>query len=76
VQRFAQRVREDFATIAGNRPVTLSAGIAFAAPAEPLADALRRADAALYAAKQGGRDRIAIADPPHAPGLAGGGRSD
>jgi diguanylate cyclase (GGDEF)-like protein len=61
VQRFAQRVREDFATIAGNRPVTLSAGIAFAAPEEPMGDALRRADEALYAAKQGGRDRIAIA---------------
>jgi diguanylate cyclase (GGDEF)-like protein len=62
VQRFAQRVREDFGTIAGNRPVTLSAGIAFAAPGETLGDALRRADAALYAAKQAGRDRIVIAD--------------
>jgi diguanylate cyclase (GGDEF)-like protein len=61
VQGFAQRVREDFATIAGNRPVTLSAGIAFAAPGEALGEALRRADDALYAAKQGGRDRIAIA---------------
>jgi diguanylate cyclase (GGDEF)-like protein len=74
VQRFAQRVREDFATIAGNRPVTLSAGIAFASPAEPLGEALRRADDALYAAKQGGRDRIAIAavDAPGAPARAGG----
>jgi diguanylate cyclase (GGDEF)-like protein len=61
VQRFAQRVREDFASIAGNRAITLSAGIAFAAPGEPLGEALRRADAALYAAKQAGRDRIAIA---------------
>lgn len=61
VERFAQRVREDFATLAGTRPVTLSAGIAFAGPAEPLAEALRRADAALYAAKQAGRDRIVIA---------------
>jgi diguanylate cyclase (GGDEF)-like protein len=57
VQRFAQRVREDFASIAGNRAITLSAGIAFAAPGEPLGEALRRADAALYAAKQAGRDR-------------------
>ena len=62
VQRFAQRVREDFATIAGTEPVTLSAGIAFAGPDEPLGEALRRADAALYAAKQAGRDRIAIAE--------------
>lgn len=61
VQRFAQRVREDFASLAGNRAITLSAGIAFAAPEEPLGEALRRADAALYAAKQAGRDRIAIA---------------
>lgn len=61
VQRFAQRVREDFAGVAGNREITLSAGIAFAAPDEPLGEALRRADAALYTAKQAGRDRIAIA---------------
>jgi diguanylate cyclase (GGDEF)-like protein len=64
VQRFAQRVREDFATIAGERPVTLSAGVAFAAAGEPIADALHRADDALYAAKQAGRDRIAISGPP------------
>lgn len=70
VQRFAQRVREDFASVAGDRAITLSAGIAFAAPAEPLKDAMRRADAALYSAKQAGRDRIAIAveDPVAAPG--------
>jgi diguanylate cyclase (GGDEF)-like protein len=71
VQRFAQRVREDFASIAGNRQVTLSAGIAFAAPGEPLGEALRRADDALYAAKLGGRDRIAIADVPDAFGAPG-----
>ena len=70
VQRFAQRVREDFATVAGNRAITLSAGIAFAAPGESLGDALQRADTALYAAKQAGRDRIAIAgdDPAAGPG--------
>lgn len=62
VQRFAQRVRGDFATFAGDRPVTLSAGIAFAAPGEAAGDALRRADEALYAAKQAGRDRIVIAE--------------
>lgn len=64
VQRFAQRVREDFAAIAGERTITLSAGVAFALPAEPIAEALRRADDALYAAKQAGRDRVAISDPP------------
>jgi diguanylate cyclase (GGDEF)-like protein len=68
VQRFAPRVREDFAGIAGDRAITLSAGIAFAAPDEPLEDAMRRADAALYAAKQAGRDRIKIADDDPATG--------
>ena len=70
VQRFAQRVREDFATVAGNRAITLSAGIAFAAPGESLGDALQRADTALSAAQQAGRDRIAIAgdDPAAGPG--------
>jgi GGDEF domain-containing protein len=68
-------VREDFAGIAGDRAITLSAGIAFAAPDEPLEDAMRRADAALYAAKQAGRDRIAIAcgdDDVVAPDAPGG----
>ena len=73
VQRFAQRVREDFAGVAGDLAITLSAGIAFAAPTEPLKDAMRRADAALYSAKQAGRDRIAIAaDDPVAPTGAAG----
>jgi diguanylate cyclase (GGDEF)-like protein len=74
VQRFAQRVREDFASVAGERTITLSAGIAFAAPDEPMGEALRRADAALYTAKQAGRDRIAIAcdDAAAAPDAPGG----
>jgi diguanylate cyclase (GGDEF)-like protein len=69
VQRFAQRVREDFSGLADDRALTLSAGIAFAGPDEPLKDAMRRADAALYSAKQAGRDRIAIAgeDSPARP---------
>jgi diguanylate cyclase (GGDEF)-like protein len=69
VQRFAQRVREDFSGLADDRALTLSAGIAFAGPDEPLKDAMRRADAALYSAKQAGRDRIAIAgeDSPAPP---------
>jgi len=40
---------------------TLSAGIAFALPGEALADCMRRADDALYAAKEAGRDRIVMA---------------
>lgn len=61
VERFAQRVRADFALVNAKYGCTLSAGIAFAAPGEPLTECMRRADAALYAAKEAGRDRIAIA---------------
>jgi len=39
-------------------PVTLSLGVAQYRPHEPLADLVARADAALYAAKQGGRNRV------------------
>lgn len=42
--------------------VTVSVGIAFAPEGEPLAALLERADRALYAAKQAGRNRIAFAD--------------
>ncbi len=38
--------------------VTISAGVAIAAPDEPAAAVLRRADQALYAAKRAGRDRV------------------
>lgn len=42
--------------------VTVSVGIAGIQPSETLAEAMRRADLALYTAKQQGRDRICIAD--------------
>lgn len=61
VERFAERVRADFAEANAERRITLSAGIAFVLPAESLAESMRRADAALYAAKEAGRDRIMIA---------------
>ncbi len=42
-------------------PVTVSIGIAaLAQPPDTRADPLRRADVALYAAKHGGRDRVAV----------------
>jgi diguanylate cyclase (GGDEF)-like protein len=64
VERFAQRVREDFAHATSELGCTLSAGIAYASRGEELAASLRRADRALYAAKEGGRDRIAVAPAP------------
>ena len=65
---FAESIRLSFATM----PVeglpeklrfTASFGVAELDPGEPVADALRRADRALYDAKEGGRDRIATAPP-------------
>jgi diguanylate cyclase (GGDEF)-like protein len=42
--------------------LTASAGVASVAAGEPLADTLRRADGALYAAKQAGRNRVMSAE--------------
>ncbi|MBN1171543.1 MAG: diguanylate cyclase [Micromonosporaceae bacterium] len=51
-----------FATTAGLLPITVSVGLAFPGQArEGLFDLLRIADEALYAAKRGGRDRVAVA---------------
>jgi diguanylate cyclase len=44
-----------------DRRVTFSAGIALRSQAEPSDDWLRRADRALYAAKEGGRDGVFVA---------------
>jgi diguanylate cyclase (GGDEF)-like protein len=47
--------------------LTLSAGIALSRPGENLSAPLNRADAALYMAKQQGRDRLALEKPLAAP---------
>ena len=44
-------------------PVTLSVGLAYRGPGETAAGVLAAADAALYAAKSGGRDRVNAAPP-------------
>lgn len=45
-----------------DRSVTASFGVAQLRPGEPLSDALRRADVALYRAKTSGRDRVSVWD--------------
>ena len=58
----AERLREAVArqvrTPDGSAPVTLSAGVAIADVGEPWETLYRRADAHLYAAKRGGKNRV------------------
>lgn len=49
--------------LATPEPLTASVGVAFLEPAESGADVVRRADAALYAAKSAGRNVVTLADP-------------
>ncbi|KPK59668.1 MAG: hypothetical protein AMJ59_09885 [Gammaproteobacteria bacterium SG8_31] len=59
----AERLREATAEkeFRGSVRITLSAGVAEYVAGESVADTLRRADEALYFAKQSGRDRVACA---------------
>jgi diguanylate cyclase (GGDEF)-like protein len=61
----AERIRTGAITAGFNAPdggpLTVSVGIAVRAPNERAEDLLRRADEALYTAKDGGRNRVAIA---------------
>lgn len=59
-------------TDAGPVAVTISVGVARLGPERDLDEALIRADAALYRAKDTGRDRVAVDDPTAGPaGLEG-----
>jgi len=48
----------------GAHHVTISIGVAFAAPGEGSAGVMARADERLYSAKAGGRDRVVAGDDP------------
>jgi GGDEF domain-containing protein len=70
----AETLRTGFAAlpVAGLPPFvrcTASFGVAERMDGESLSGLRRRADAALYAAKRDGRDRVAIADDPHADAM-------
>ncbi|MFO1399179.1 MAG: diguanylate cyclase [Burkholderiales bacterium] len=65
-RRIAERIRAALAAsvIAPAGEVTASFGVAQAAPDEDLAGWLNRADAAMYAAKRSGRNKVLPALPP------------
>lgn len=67
--RVAERLRKAFAkggveSSCGEVRFTVSLGVAQVAPGEDLASLMRRADAALYEAKETGRNRVCLAKPP------------
>lgn len=54
-------LRQRVCRIGGPRPVTISAGVASWHPSESMDELIRRADDALYQAKNSGRDRVVLA---------------
>jgi diguanylate cyclase (GGDEF)-like protein len=65
-QQFVERIREriealELASLQGRARVTVSAGIAERRPGERCAQTISRADSALYAAKEAGRNRVMLA---------------
>jgi len=75
--RLAERIRcavHDVAIIAERQrfALTVSMGVAeYLGDNDSLESMMRRADAALYRAKQSGRDRICVDEPPSAPAALG-----
>lgn len=60
-QRLAERLASDYRNHAGRYSSTLSIGVAMYGSGDLLNDLLARADAALYEAKNRGRDRVVVA---------------
>ena len=78
-ERLCAQVAESSIDLPDGTPlsVTVSIGVATSQSADEMADdLLDRADGALYAAKNEGRNRVKMADPPSpaAPSTAAGGR--
>jgi two-component system cell cycle response regulator len=78
-ERLCAQVAESSTQLPDGTPlsVTISIGVATSETSEEMADdLLERADAALYGAKNAGRNRVQLADPPGAaqPSSAAGGR--
>lgn len=67
-QRLLERFREKPAIVAG-QPIasSLSVGVAQFERQESQESLIHRVDQAMYAAKQAGRDRVAVAEPPPPP---------
>lgn len=61
-QSFAERVRAEFAKGYGGIRSTVCAGISYRQPGDSLRAQMRRADQALYEAKEAGRDRLVVRD--------------
>jgi len=73
-ERAAARVREARIAFEGRAlQVTLSIGVAALEPGDDAAAWFARADRGLYAAKSGGRDRVAAGPPAGAPPVPGAG---
>ncbi|WP_370063663.1 diguanylate cyclase [Mycobacterium sp. MAA66] len=67
-ERFGDRLRSAVAGLAlGDVHVTVSVGVSVLEAGDSLDDFLNRADAALYAAKRAGRDRVVVAEVPALP---------
>jgi len=57
-ERLRYRVEQHFAGAGLQQPLTVSIGVAARAAGEPLLEVIRRADAAMYAAKSSGRNQV------------------
>lgn len=77
-EKLRQQLSEPVPLPGGEVHISASLGVALAQPEESLDSLMHRADSAMYAAKQQGRDRVVAIppqvedDPPSPPSVAGG----